>query len=553
MPLDYSTATTGQIIPSIIGAGLGIGNQQQAYSGLQDALRTIGPTQLQGFNIGGPGGMSTGFNPMTGSGSINLGALGGGFNNLAAGGGAGAGLYNPTLLAGLTGGAASTLPASLATLGGAYGNYGAGMGAANAQLGNLGNFNSTYGSLLGAMRGQMQPQIQQQAYGLQNTLFGNGVADSTGAASGSLAAQNFGRGVGQADASAQLAAFQQALGQQQTAGNLYGTLSSSAGGILNNAFNTFGNTNQLISGLNTAQLNNSLGALQGAGALNTVGLNNYNSSMQTALAAASARNQSLFPYAMVANNLAGTQNGMGAFGSALSQIGANGGLGGMFNNLFGGGNSPGGGVSGWMNNLFGGGVSPVSSGAFGDALSGAGLGSVASNDAGFASQLSSDLSGFGFSPAGGEAATGGIVGGAPVGNSFSVAGPAMSGPGGLSPGLGAAPTVDPAAAAPGYTGLSSLALPAAALAGFAGLTGIWAHNAPYTTADMGRDISGNASSYTNMAQNLTASGNPYASDYAQMAADWQGLANDPLQQQLATLGGLNGALHPGLPLKVLPY
>ncbi len=404
-----STANPFGNLTSLLGTGIGIANQQQAYSGLQGALNAIGPTQLSSNQLTGPGGMLTGYNPQTGQGSIGLGSLNPAFGGFAGAAGAGASGYNANLPYGLASGAASTLNPSLQTLFGAYGNYGAGMGAANQQLGNLGNFNQTYGGLLSAMRGQLQPQIQQQAYGLQNTLFGNGVADSTGAASGSLAAQNFGRGVGQADASAQLAAFQQALGQQQTAGSLYGQLSSSAGGILNNAFSNFGNTNQLISGLNTAGLNNAATAAQGAGALNTMGLNNYNAGLQSSLAAATARNQSLFPYASVATALSGTQNGMGLFGSALSQAGANGGnpLMSLFNQgrqLYNGYNQ--------VSNMFGGGgMGGFDMGAMNSTLGSSdylsGLGTAA-DTTGMSSigDAASTLSDYGFSAAGGEAAAG---------------------------------------------------------------------------------------------------------------------------------------------------
>jgi len=463
MPLPYQTSSPWDTtqgggsssanpfgnLTSLIGTGIGISNQQQAYSGLQGALNAIGPTQLSSNQLTGPGGMLTGYNPQSGQGSIGLGSLNPAFGGFAGAAGAGAGGYNANLPYGLASGAASTLNPSLQTLFGAYGNYGAGMGAANQQLGNLGNFNQTYGGLLSAMRGQLQPQIQQQAYGLQNTLFGNGVADSTGAASGSLAAQNFGRGVGQADSSAQLAAFQQALGQQQTAGSLYGQLSSSAGGILNNAFSNFGNTNQLISGLNTAGLNNAATAAQGAGALNTMGLNNYNAGLQSSLAAATARNQSLFPYASVATALSGTQNGMGLFGSALSQAGANGGN--PLMSLFNTGKS----IYNGYNSLFGSGspgtynpATSVFSGAPGmtsvdwGMTGGSDLASNAAGatDAGSAlwdsgqGSLLDSLGSGGFSSAGGEAAgTSGSLSslGGPVGNILGIYNGLQQGPQGM--------------------------------------------------------------------------------------------------------------------------
>jgi hypothetical protein len=334
-------------LTSILGAGGAIYSQQQAYNGLQNALHTIGPTQLQNFGINGPGGMNTGFNLQNGTGSINLGGLNPAFSGFSGAAGAGAAGYNAGTDPYLSGVAGSTLNPALSTLNSAYGNYNQGMGAANQQLGSMGDFNSTYNNMLQAQYGQLQPQIQQQAFGLQNTLFGNGVADSSGAASGSLAAQNFGRGVGQAQSTAQLNAYQQALAQQSAAAQNYGTLSNSANGILNNALGNFGNTTQLISGLNTAGLNNAGTAAQGAAALGTYGLNNYNASLQTPLAAATARNQSLFPYAQVANSLAGTQTGLSGLSSILSKAGAAGGIPGLSSLLgkipglsqyFGGGN-----------------------------------------------------------------------------------------------------------------------------------------------------------------------------------------------------------------------
>src|SRR6185312_13639815 len=103
--------------------------------------------------------------------------------------------------------------------------------------------------------------------------------DSSGAASGSLASQNFGRGVAQGDASMQLAAQQAAQSGMANQAGIASQLATTGSGLVTNALNNFGNTNQLISGLNTAGLNNSLSALQGAGVLNTMGLNNYNAGL----------------------------------------------------------------------------------------------------------------------------------------------------------------------------------------------------------------------------------------------------------------------------------
>jgi hypothetical protein len=339
------------------------------------------------------------------------------------------------LLAGLTNNATGTLGLSTNALTGAYGNYNAGMGAANAQLGNLGDFSTNYNNLLAANRAQSAPGIQQQAYGLQNTLFGNGVADSTGAASGSLAAQNFGRGVAQADATNQLNAFQEATTQQNSAASNYGTLTNSANGILSNALTNFGNTNQLISGLNTAQLNNSLQAVQGAGALNTLGLNNYNAALQTGATQATARNQSLFPYASVATALSGTQNAGNILGNALSTAGSslsgnNSGIGGLLQSLLGKGISSAGNSA--LSSLFGNGFSLDSSlsGATGAqaSLDSAGQFAAANTDAADLATSSNDawLNSLGgdstFSSAGGGAAAGAGAAGSGIASSSAAAG-----------------------------------------------------------------------------------------------------------------------------------
>ena len=329
-------------IQSVLGTGLNLGgiglgayNQQQQYGVLQNALNTIGPTALNGYTLGGPGGMSSGYN-QNGQGTIGLGSLNPAFGNFAGAAGAGSGSYNPSLLANLTGNANSTLGNATSLLGGAYGNYGSALGAANTQLGAL---NQTYGQVynntLGSLQAQQQPQVQQQAFGLQNTLFGRGTLDTTGAGSGAIAAGNFGSQVNAMNAQDALTAQQQALGAQAAGVQNYAGLTNSANGLLSNAFNNFGNTNQLISGLNTAQLNNSLSAVQGAGALNTLGLNNYQAALGTGAAQATARNQSLFPYASTAQALAGTPNALSALADGFSQagtsIGGNNPLGSLFN------------------------------------------------------------------------------------------------------------------------------------------------------------------------------------------------------------------------------
>lgn len=342
---DSSSISFPQVLgglSSLAGLGLSASNQQGRYDTLQNALNVIGPTSLNGYTLGGPGGMSSGYNPNGGA-SIDLGSLNPAFSGLVGAGAAGAGAYSSPLLSNLTGAAGGTLNPALANLTSAYGGNNNFQQLAALQAGGLNQtYNSIYGNTLANMRAQAAPGIQQQAYGLQNTLFGRGVADSSGAASGSLAAANFGRGVAQGDASMQLAAQQAALSGMSTQGQLASSLSGTGNALLSNAFGNFGNTSQLISGLNSAQLNNSLSALQGAGALNTLGLNNYLAALQTGSAQATARNQSLFPYANVALGLSGTQNAGNIFGSALSGAGSSlmgpNGIAGLLSGLFGGGN-----------------------------------------------------------------------------------------------------------------------------------------------------------------------------------------------------------------------
>lgn len=308
---------------SVGSTGLGIAGNQQSYDVLNNALKTIGPTQMGNFSMGGPGGLNGNFNLQNGAGSIDLGSFNPSYSGLASVGSGGIGGYNTGLIPGLTSTAGSTLSPALANLTGAYGQNSAFGGAANTQLGSLNDtYNSIFGNTLANMRAQAAPGIQQQAYGLQNTLFGNGTLGSTGAASGSLAAQNFGRGVAQGDASMQLAAQQAAQSGMANQAGIASQLATTGSGLVTNALNNFGNTNQLISGLNTAGLNNGLSALQGAGVLNTMGLNNFNTGMQTQLAAAQARNGSLFPYAVTASSLVQQPNMLNGIGAAL---GANGG------------------------------------------------------------------------------------------------------------------------------------------------------------------------------------------------------------------------------------
>lgn len=377
---------------SLAGMGLGAYSQGQQNSILQNALNTIGPTQLQGYNLTGPGGMSSGYNPNGGA-SISLGNLGGLFNNLAGSGTADSSNYNPALLANLTNTSNGTLGNALAGLNSAYGGNAAYQNAAALQAGTLNNtYNQTYNNTLGSLQAIQAPQVQQQAYGLQNTLFGNGTLNSSGAASGATAAANFGRDVNAMNAQNSLTAQQQALNAMTGQAGIASSLSNTGNSLLSNAFSNFGNTNQLISGLNTASLNNSINAVQGAGALNTLGLNNYNSALQTGSAQANAKNLSLFPYAGVATALAGSPTISGMLAGGLSSMGSsmmgsNGlnGLAGLLNNSS---------LGNWVSGLFGGGGLSTG-GTFGtDAISGGSLADSALSDAGF-----------GFNGAGGQAAT----------------------------------------------------------------------------------------------------------------------------------------------------
>lgn len=318
---------------SLGGIGLALDNQQQQYNGLQNALNTIGPTNLNGYSLSGPGGMSAGYNANGGIG-IDLGSLSPAYGNLSAIGGMGSGSYSPALLAGLTGNASGILPAATSNVNSAFGNYNNALGAANTQLGALGQtYSDVFNNTLSSLQAQQAPQVQQQAFGLQNTLFGKGALDMTGAGSGAISAANFGSQVNAMNAQNNLTAQQQALSAQNAGVNNYAQLSNSANGILSGALSNFGNTNSLISGLNSAQLNNSLSALSGAGALNTLGLNNYNAALGTGSAQATARNQSLFPYASTASTLAGTPNALTLLGRGLTQAGAS--FGGVANGIAG--------------------------------------------------------------------------------------------------------------------------------------------------------------------------------------------------------------------------
>lgn len=380
---------------SLLGTGLSAGGQIGAYNQLQQALQTIGPTALQSWNLSGPGGMGAGFNPTTGAATTSLGGLNGAFGNLTNVGTFGSGNYNSSLLPDLLNGSSGIFNPALGNLNNAFSGNQLFQGAAAQQAGGLNNtYNTIYGNTLANMRAQAAPQIQQQAYGLQNSLFGNGMADSTGAASGALAAQNFGRGVAQGDASIQLAAQQAAQSGMANQAGIAGTLSNTGNNLINSAFGTFGNTNQLLSGLNTQQLTNALSGIQGAGALNTLGLNNLQAATGLGAAQATARNQSLFPYASVANSLSQTVNPLTTMGGLLTGNGTNGNL---FGNLFNMGKN--------AYNYFSGAGSNIPLGGFD--FSGIGSGAVSGDVGSVGSLLGDGSSLFGPSAAGGEAAAAG--------------------------------------------------------------------------------------------------------------------------------------------------
>lgn len=332
---------------SLAGAGLGVYGQSQQNSTLQNALNTIGPTQLQGYNLSGPGGLSSSYN-QTGGANVSLGGLNGAFNNLSGIGTTGTSSYDPSVLSGLLSQGQGTSSSALNNLNSAYTGNNNYQAQAAGLAGSAGQtYNQVYGNTLSSLQAQQQPQVQQQAFGLQNTLFGNGVAGSTGAASGALMAGNFGSQVNAMNAQDSLSAQQQALSAQTGQTQNAATLSNTGNSLLSNAFSNFGNTNQLLSGLNTQQLTNSLSALQGAGGLNTMGLNNLQSALGVGSSQATATNQSLFPYASVATALGSSPTTASAAGSALNSLGSSllgpagssSGLAGLLSQLLGGSSS----------------------------------------------------------------------------------------------------------------------------------------------------------------------------------------------------------------------
>lgn len=360
----------GQLLGGLAsGAGLGLAasDQQNGYNVLQNALQTIGPTALQGYGLTGPGGSNSSYNT-TGGANIDLGSLNGAFGNLASAGTSSAGNYSPQILQQLLSGSNGTLNSAQGNLNSAYGSNSNYQGLASGLAGSAGQtYNDVYNNTLSSLQAQQQPGVQQQAFGLQNTLFGRGVLDTTGAGSGAIAAGNFGSQVNAMNAQDSLSAQTQALQAQTSQTNNAATLSGTGNSILSNAFSNFGNTNSLISGLNTAQLNNSATALNSATGLNTMGLNNLQSALGVGSGQATARNQSLFPYASTASALAGTQTAQGLLGNSLSSAGSSllgsGGLSGLLTSLLGGssggssGSTGSGGLAGLLSGLFGGGTS----------------------------------------------------------------------------------------------------------------------------------------------------------------------------------------------------
>lgn len=436
---DETNSGSGVSLQQLLGGLLSAGgvaggmvNQNNQVGILQNALSTIGPTALQGYNVSGPGGMSSGYNSSGGA-NINLGSLNGAFNNLSSAGTAGSGSYDPSVLSGLLSGGGSTFGSSLGNLNSAYGANNNYQNAASTQANSLGQtYNQIYGNTLGSLQAQQQPGVQQQAFGLQNSLFGRGVLDSTGAASGAIAAGNFGSQVNAMNAQDSLSAQQQALSGMQGQAGIASSLSSTGNSLLSNAFSNFGNTSQLLSGLNTQQLSNSLSALQGAGGLNTLGLNNLQNATGIGSAQATARNQSLFPYASVAGNLANTPTALGQGASALGSIGSSllgtGGLAGLLggsSSAAGGASGGASGLAGLLSQLFGGGSSsnqignvdpslsmtssPYTTGSDGSTYATGDLnqlfGPMDSSNSGSTGDSGLDLSQFSFNGAGGQATT----------------------------------------------------------------------------------------------------------------------------------------------------
>ena len=306
---------------SLTGLGVSMSNQQNNYNVLQNALGQIGPTALPNVSVNGPGGIGGTYSP-TGGVNVGLGSLTGAFNGLVGAGGAGAAGYSPALLSGLTGSANGTVGSALSGLNSAYaGNNSYQTMAAGQASGLNQTYGQVYNNTLNSLHAEQQPQVQQQAFGLQNTLFGSGVLGSTGAASGAIAAGNFGSQVNAMNAQDAMTAQQQGLSAMNSQAGLASVLSNTGNNLLNNAFSNFGNTASLVSGLNTSNLTNGLSALQGAGALNTLGLNNFLAGLQSSSAASTARNQSLFPYANVALGLSGAPNAQTMLGQALSGAG----------------------------------------------------------------------------------------------------------------------------------------------------------------------------------------------------------------------------------------
>jgi hypothetical protein len=309
------------------------GNTSDSLSGL---LRSLGSTQLQPFQMQGPGGQWAGLNPngalpgaSGGGGSMYAGGSGGWIPTpgggmqpimtMGAGGGSGA--------TGMGGGMAGVGLGSLDPAFNSLVNYGtseinnaanmpqfgnslqgAAYGGAINQINDIGSsYQSVFNNILGNMRANAAPDNLLAANKLQDSLFGTGRLGSTG---GGLLAESFAKGLGQADASYQLAAMQ---GAQQQRTNSLGLAQGLAG--------IGGDITNLDQQLRTGTLGRGLQALAGQAGLNTQGLNNFQAALQSAIAQTQARTATAGAQASLAGAQAQTPTSGDVWGQILTGIG----------------------------------------------------------------------------------------------------------------------------------------------------------------------------------------------------------------------------------------
>lgn len=497
--IDWSSLLGGLAGVGGLAAGVSGANNQTGI--LQNALNTIGPTNLGNFSLSGPGGSGASFSG--GNSTTNLGNLTGAQSGLA-GYGTGAVGATPdlsTLLAQLSG---HTNQAS-DSLTSAFANQ------PNQQQ----NYQSAYNNLTTAQ----QPQNLLAANQLQDSLFGSGNLGST---AGGLASAAFGRGLAQQDSSNQLQATQMA--QNQT---------SLSDQLLNSAFSRFNSSASQYGGATTQNLNNGIGAINASSGLNQSTLAQLQAALAPAYATAAARNGSLQPFASVASSLAGTPTSTSLLGSALGQYanGASNGSGSLGAILKGGGS-----IASLLGGLFGG--------------SGSSSGTTQTNDPGgfgglFASMPSSsnaaytpgyydpneDYSSY-FSGAGGQAANSGSS----LGSLFGAAGS----------GLGVAAGVNSG----GTAGYGSAAAAGANLLGQTGLLGTTASNAigAAGNAASGNVIGAARNAYGAYAGATAQAGETTAQAAAESAAAQSGGSSAAAGSGAAASGGIAGALSSFLPV-----